>query len=489
MLFTSSFLLDCWYNYILENDYNAKEVNNFMLPQKKICRYCLADIAKGLFNGMIGNYLLYFFQPTVKSGLPQLLPNHKFFGFITVMALISAVGKLVDAFSDPIVASLSDKSQNKKGRRLPFMQKAAFPYAFSVLAIFLIPFKPGSLLNALWVCFFLMTYYLSYTFYFIPKNALVPEIIEDSKSRVAYYGMSTAFFMGASSFMYTAPLLVNLLKNKGFETLTAWQTILTLFSIIGFFCLILSSTAFNEMDYVKTRHKPTENVYSSFKKILSNHNFLTFTLADLCSGISMAFFQASMLYYITVLLNIKESQSFLVMLAAIAVALCLFPIVIKLSQKHGKKKMLIIAEIIFTIVYLFIGIGDYVVSYFKGAELLIGLSMGVVVAFPFACINILPQSVVSDIIQEDTITHHVNREGMFSAIKTFIEKIAFALAMMGVSSILAIGASQGEVVGILGVKLTGLIAMSFGLISLIFYNKYDEKRVLKTIERKKDLNE
>ena len=31
------------------------------LPRRKIYRYCLADIAKGLFNGMIGNYLLYFF--------------------------------------------------------------------------------------------------------------------------------------------------------------------------------------------------------------------------------------------------------------------------------------------------------------------------------------------------------------------------------------------------------------------------------------------
>lgn len=30
------------------------------LPKRKIYRYCLADIAKGLFNGMIGNYLLYF---------------------------------------------------------------------------------------------------------------------------------------------------------------------------------------------------------------------------------------------------------------------------------------------------------------------------------------------------------------------------------------------------------------------------------------------
>lgn len=38
------------------------------LPKTKMYRYCLADIAKGIFNGMIGNYLLYFFQPTVKSG-------------------------------------------------------------------------------------------------------------------------------------------------------------------------------------------------------------------------------------------------------------------------------------------------------------------------------------------------------------------------------------------------------------------------------------
>ncbi|EJW89248.1 hypothetical protein EVA_22645, partial [gut metagenome] len=28
------------------------------LPRRKMLRYCLADIAKGLFNGMIGNYLL-----------------------------------------------------------------------------------------------------------------------------------------------------------------------------------------------------------------------------------------------------------------------------------------------------------------------------------------------------------------------------------------------------------------------------------------------
>ena len=86
-----------------------------VLPKRKMYRYCLADIAKGLFTGMISNYLLYFFQPTVKSGLPSLLPENKLLGFITVMALITAIGKVIDAVTDPLVASLSDKCTHKAG--------------------------------------------------------------------------------------------------------------------------------------------------------------------------------------------------------------------------------------------------------------------------------------------------------------------------------------------------------------------------------------
>lgn len=453
------------------------------LPRKKMYLYCLSDIAKGLFNGMIGNYLLYFFQPTAKSGLPQLLPDNKLLGFITIMALITALGKIVDAVSDPLVANLSDRHDSSRGRRMPFMRKAAIPYALSVVMIFLAPFPQGSAANAIWVGFFLLTYYLSYTFYFIPKNALVPEIITDPKERVSYYGISTAFFMGSSSFMYAATLFVDLLKKCSLTPLAAWRTVFVIFALIGVICLLLSAYAFDEKTYAKTSNKPQDSVFKSFKMIFQNKNFLTFTLADLSSGISMAFFQASMLYYITVLLNVKESQSFLVMLTAIAVALCLFPLVIRLSKKHGKKVMLLIANFVFTAVYCLIYMGDKIVAMFPGKELLVGLAMGVVVAFPFAAINILPQSCVSDIIQQDSIQNGINREGMFSAVKTFAEKIASAVAMMCVSSILAVGAAQNEVVGLTGVKLTGIIAMIFSVISIIFYFKYNERNVLRTIEQ------
>ena len=453
------------------------------LPKGKMYRYCLADIAKGLFNGMIGNYLLYFFQPTVKSGLPVLLPENKLLGFITVMALITAVGKIVDAVTDPLVASLSDKCRHKAGRRMPFLRYAAIPYALSVLMIFMAPFKEGSAANAIWVGFFLITYYTSYTFYFIPKNALVPEIIPDAKVRVGYYGVSTVFFMGSSSFMYAATLFVDMLKNAGLSPLWAWRTVFTVFAAIGITCLLLSAYAFNEKDYVTENTKPKESMLKSFALVFKNKNFVIFSLGDLFSGVSMAFFQTAMLYYITMLLNVPESQSFLVMLSAIAVAICLFPVIIKMSRKYNKKLPLIIASVVFTAVFGLIYFGDKIAALAPGNELFIGLGMGVIVSFPFAAINILPQSVVSDIIQCDCLLNGVNREGIFSAVKTFIEKICSAIAMMGVSSILAVGALEGESVGLQGVKLTGVFAGIFSLLSLVIFIFYNDKKVTSTIEK------
>ena len=452
------------------------------LPKRKMYRYCLADIAKGLFTGMISNYLLYFFQPTAKSGLPVLLPENKLLGFITIMALITALGKVVDAVTDPIVASLSDRCKHKAGRRMPFLRYAAIPYALSVLLIFYAPFAQGSAANAVWVGFFLITYYTSYTFFFIPRNALVPEIIPDAKVRVGYYGISTVFFMGSSSFMYAATLFVDMLKNSGLSPLWAWRTVFTVFAAIGITCLLLSAYAFEEKDYVQKNTKPKESMLKSFGIVLRNKNFVIFSLGDLFSGISMAFFQTAMLYYITMLLNVPESQSFLVMLAAIAVAICLFPLIIKLSRKYNKKMPLIIASVVFTAVFGLIYFGDKIAALAPGNELFIGLGMGVIVAFPFAAINILPQSVVSDIIQCDSLVSGVNREGIFSAVKTFIEKVASAVAMMGVSSILAIGALTGESVGLQGVKLTGVFAGIFSLLSLIVFIFYNDKKVTKTIE-------
>ena len=170
------------------------------------------------------------------------------------------------------------------------------------------------------------------------------------------------------------------------------------------------------------------------------------------------------------------------MLSAIGVAICLFPFIIKFSRKYNKKALLVAASIVFTVVFAFIFFGDKIAALAPGNELFIGLALGVVVSFPFAAINILPQSIMSDIIQEDCLKNNVNREGIFSATKTFIEKVASAVAMVIVSSVLAIGALSGESVGLLGVKLTGVFAGVFSLLSLVMFIFYNDKQVTDYIE-------
>lgn len=328
-----------------------------------------------------------------------------------------------------------------------------------------------------------MAYYVSYTFFFIPRNALVPEIIPDANVRVGYYTVSTVFFMGSSAFMYAATLFVNLLKNAGLSSLWAWRTVFTIFVAIGLVCLLLSAYAFNEKDYVQNSTKPDESVFKSFGLVLKNRNFVIFSLGDLFSFISLCFFETAMLYYITMLLNIEESQVFYVLLAAIVTAICLFPIIVMISRKFNKKTPLIIASAIFTLVFTIIYFGDKIAALFVGRELVIGIIVGITVAFPFAAINILPQSVISDIIQLDCLESGVNREGIFSAVKTFLEKIAVSVAMIIVSSVLAIGAPLGESVGMQGVKLTGVCAGVFSLLSLVMFIIYDDKKVTEGIKK------
>ena len=241
---------------------------------------------------------------------------------------------------------------------------------------------------------------------------------------------------------------------------------------------MLTATAFREKDYVTGTKVPKDSMLSNIKNVFKNRNFCLFTLGDLFSYVSLIFFETAMLYYITELIGIAEADAFYVMVSAIAVAIALFPVIIRFGKKHGKKILLIAACLIFTVIFTVIYFGDAVAAMFPDREMAVGLAVGVAVAFPFAAINVLPSSVASDIIQKDSIENGVNREGIFAATKTLIEKMAAAAAAAIVSTVLAIGAPAGASVGLVGIKLTGVIAGAFSLLSVVFFCLYNERSVM-----------
>lgn len=87
-----------------------KKVNTALL-----IRLCLPQFAVGLFTTMLNNYLIYFYQPSKESGIPNLIPQGRIvLGVLTVIGLIKAVGHIIDAVTDPLIAAGSDKSKKQK---------------------------------------------------------------------------------------------------------------------------------------------------------------------------------------------------------------------------------------------------------------------------------------------------------------------------------------------------------------------------------------
>ena len=112
----------------------------------------------------------------------------------------------------------------------------------------------------------------------------------------------------------------------------------------------------------------------------------------------------------------------------------------KLTPKLGKKKMILFAFAVFSLAYFYTG--------FMGKMSFIpasvqGLILTVVAALPMAIFGILPQAVVADISQSDSITSGSNREGMFYAARTFAFKLGQSISMLIFTVVSTIGAAEG----------------------------------------------
>ena len=107
-----------------------------------------------------------------------------------------------------------------------------------------------------------------------------------------------------------------------------------------------------------------------------------------------------------------------------------------------------------------------------------GLILTVVAALPMAIFGILPQAVVADISQSDSITSGSNREGMFYAARTFAFKLGQSISMLIFTAVSTIGAAEGT-----GYRVAAFGAAVFcciGGIILVFYN---EKKINGSINR------
>lgn len=450
------------------------------ITRPSIVLYCLPLFAVGLFTTMLNNYLIYFYQPTAASGLPTLITQgYVFAGMLTVIGLIKALGHIIDAVSDPMAASLSDKSGHRDGRRIPFLRWYAVPFALCALLIFCSPFA-SPLLNDIWLAVFIWAYYIFYTLYMIPHGALLPEMVRDEGLLVDSYTWHSLFFVTGSMLGYGTPAIVSLIKKMGVSPVTAWRLTFLAFTVVGVVLLFVPTFVIREKDYVSSV-RPTTPLMESLRHAFSNRHFRIATLGQLFEGAGMSFFQACIMYYITELMGIPEEQSIIVMAASIVGSLALYPAINRWSKRRGKKLPVIAGCLVFAA-------AEFVICFVDvfPRSMTTAVAFALFVSFPFAVLNILPGSMMADVIRYDTVKTGVNQEGTFSAAKNFVTKLGVSIATMIVPSLVVVGAVTGQSVGRKGLLLTAIVGGVFTLVSAGIYLLYDEKEILSTIRAPKE---
>lgn len=456
----------------------------------KIFAFCLGDFSRAVINGLIVTYSLKFFSPTESSGLPILLA-------IGAFGIIRAVGLIFDAITDPWVASMSDRSKNKNGKRIPFMRWAAIPYAATCLLMFFPPDGRATTLNLIWVIVMILLYYLASTLYSVPYAALQAELTSDTRRRVFFYTINSLMFVVGSAVIYVHPVLVNVFKAQGMETVWAWRAAFAVFAALGAICALIPAFSIKENDYVehKDYYKP---IFKSFAETVKIKQYRIVTIGYLIMQAGFVFFNAAMLYYIDVLLGLNEAFATIVLGISIVFGVCTYPLVNLLARKIGKKPLLITACMMYVVVYTgiffyepisaFFGTAPITSSFlisFAGEGALVGdvvcaFLIGILIAFPIACTNILPSSAFADLAQYDMIQTGDNKTGMFMASRSFAYKVSSALVTFIVSQVMYYGAT-GDYPTVMGIRLTAIIAAGLLLIAAFIYAQYDDKRIVSFI--------
>lgn len=466
------------------------------LSKGKMWGYAIGQLGWSIISGLIGSWLVYFYQPSQEAldeGMKIFVPQGRIiFGVLTIIGLITATGRVFDAITDPLVGSWSDKCKSKLGRRIPFLRYSAIPLGIIFVLVFCAPIPERSSINSVWLFIFVLAYYFAITCYCTPYTSLLAELAHNQDEKLKLSMCISLTFIVGTAIGYAAPVIWGfLISNFGFERIPAMRLTFAILALIATIFMLVPAFGINEKDYCNA--KPSESsMFSSLAKTFKNRDFRFFVLQDIVYWFGLTMFQTGLPFFVTTLLKLGEQYSTIMFIGLTALSLCFYPFVTKMAHKWGKKKLLVAAFVGFFLTFALTSLcGPYLLIPVPVQAVLIV----VIGSFPQAIFGIVPQTIVADIAQSDEIQTKENRSGMFYAARTFAMKLGQSLAMLVFTSLATIGASKlaanaqnlaaevsengGTPLGYRIVAMVAAICCIAGGIIMMFFN---EKRVMGIIE-------
>ena len=487
------------------------------LTKKQMIIFSVGQFGWSLLGGIISAWLVTFFMPTATdraAGATQFITGGLIIGgFLTIIGLITALSRIFDAVTDPFIASLSDRSTCKRGRRIPFMQIAAIPFATVTVLLFCINFS-AVWANVLWVSVMIVLFYLFMTMYCTPYNALISEFGQNQEDRM-FISTSISFtYLFGTLFAYlpfvlagggvaedgvtpTPKLFTGLLYKMGMDYASAYtwsfRICFIILAVIAAIAMLLPALKLKETEFIDP--KPSnENVFRSLVSTFRNKEFRVFAGSDIMYWVGLTMFQTGLPFFVKVSMGFDASLVIVFMGGMSVLAAVFYPFVTKFVKKWGKKKLVIAGFLGLAVCYAITAVSSIpgllpAQGSANGLSWVFGIVIMLLSALPMALLGIIPQSIVADVAEAEAKTTGQNREGMFFAARTFAMKFGQSLAMILFTSIALIGGVEldNEIYPAkTGMLIAACVAVAFCVLGAVILMFYKEKKVMKVIAKEED---
>ena len=461
------------------------------LPTPKLIVFALGQLGWSLASYGVSNLVMYFYVPPETAAAQRIFPPFLFegvlFGIFTVIGIINAVARFFDAVSNPLLASWSDRSRARMGRRRFYMAMSFAPFAlFSVLVF--VPLKhfsanpslSSSWLNTAWLAVTILLFYFFYVMYTAPYNALISELGHNPKERLfisTAIAVTWSLGFAVGNFVYD---FQTMLEHSGMDSTRAFQTVEVIFGVVSLVLMALPVLVIDERRYA-AYSVSDEATVPALLSSLRNKNFLRFLISELLYNICQTIIQTGIVYYVVTLLRLEKELTSFLMLVMFVLSFAFYPLITFTAVRWEKKKVIIIGFALLAFLFLLFSLMGLVPI----PGILYAYITVVFAALPIAIFTIVPNAVVADIAEAHGIETGNYKAGMFFGVRSFETNLGIAIVNILFPYLLALGMSVEHPVGI---RLSAVIAVVVCVAGLLVFLLYDEKSVLRSLAKKEKLS-
>lgn len=336
----------------MENSTRLKPITN-----KILWIFAIGQFGWSLLSGLISTWLVHLYtgapaEEGATNGLfASFITQNPLLASLTLFGIITAVGRIFDAVTDPLIASWSDRANFKGGRRIPFMKAVAIPFSVVTVAVFTIPQTSNKILNDVLIFILLMLFYLFMTIYCTPYNALIAELGNTQKNRINVSTYISFTYIAGFSIATLVPTVAGPLSGITGSQAGGMRLAIGILAALACAAMIVPAFLIKEREYIDSKPVKTP-AFKSLIKTFSNSQFRRFVYSDVIYFFAVTLFQTGLADYETQLMNIDSSYTFLLTVLMTVISLALYPVVNKLAQKIGKKQLIITGFFTYSVVFL-----------------------------------------------------------------------------------------------------------------------------------------